>query len=78
MLVPLDGQAVRIGRDLSADLHLRDPSVSRRHAIRTASDAVHRILDGRSFNGTVVNGRTFPHPGGGAPRMPLSEAWAFL
>jgi pSer/pThr/pTyr-binding forkhead associated (FHA) protein len=58
LLVPLGGEVIHIGRGLSADLHLDEGSVSRRHAIlvhRGSGGA--RILDDRSANGTHVNGR---------------------
>ncbi len=60
-----DGQVVeigegvtRIGRSLTADVRLEDPTVSRRHAliVRTADDV--RILDDRSLGGVIVNGET--------------------
>jgi pSer/pThr/pTyr-binding forkhead associated (FHA) protein len=48
----------RIGRCPAAEVYLDDPSVSRRHAI-VASDPGKppRILDDRSLNGLLVNGR---------------------
>ena len=49
-------RAIRIGRAISADLHISEQSVSRRHALLIAHGAGHRILDDRSFNGTFVNG----------------------
>jgi hypothetical protein len=57
LLVELDAEVTHIGRGLSADLHLADASVSRRHAILVSRPSGHRILDDRSFNGTFVNGR---------------------
>lgn len=57
LLIPLGEQPVHIGRGLSADLHLDDMSVSRRHAILLASPTRARILDERSSNGTLLNGR---------------------
>lgn len=48
----------RIGRCETADVCLDDPSVSRRHAIlATESDRPPRVLDDRSLNGVLVNGR---------------------
>ena len=48
----------RIGRCATAEICLDDPSVSRRHAmIATESDKPPRILDDRSLNGVLVNGR---------------------
>ncbi|HEY4895394.1 MAG TPA: FHA domain-containing protein [Solirubrobacteraceae bacterium] len=57
LLIALEGSPVHIGRGLSADLHLDDSSVSRRHAILVARPSGARILDDRSSNGTFVNGR---------------------
>lgn len=49
---------IRIGRCTTADVCLDDPSVSRRHAIvNSNAGRSPRILDDRSFNGTIVNGR---------------------
>jgi hypothetical protein len=47
----------RIGRSVSADLRLDDPSVSRRHAL-VVSEPMQplRVLDDRSLNGVYVNG----------------------
>jgi DNA-directed RNA polymerase subunit RPC12/RpoP len=48
----------RIGRCETADVCLDDPSVSRRHAmLAIESDRPPRILDDRSLNGVLVNGR---------------------
>jgi pSer/pThr/pTyr-binding forkhead associated (FHA) protein len=47
----------RIGRSVTADIRLDDPSVSRRHALivnETGRKA--RVLDDRSLNGIVLNG----------------------
>lgn len=57
LLIPLTAQPIRIGRGLSADLHLDEMSVSRRHAILVSRPSGARILDDRSSNGTYVNGR---------------------
>jgi predicted RNA-binding Zn-ribbon protein involved in translation (DUF1610 family) len=57
-LVPLPGGWTRIGRSLSADLRLDDPTVSRRHALLVSQpDQSVRVLDDRSLNGICVNGR---------------------
>jgi hypothetical protein len=47
----------RIGRSITADIQLDDPSVSRRHAL-VVSEAGEplRVLDDRSLNGVLVNG----------------------
>src|SRR6478672_3642254 len=57
LMIPLGDEAMRIGRGLGADLRLDESSVSRRHAILVPSDDGTRILDDRSSNGTIVNGR---------------------
>lgn len=47
----------RIGRSVSADLRLDDPSVSRRHALVVSEPRRPlRVLDDRSLNGVLVNG----------------------
>lgn len=47
----------RIGRSVSADLRLDDPSVSRRHALIVSEPGQPlRVLDDRSLNGVLVNG----------------------
>lgn len=49
----------RIGRSAAADLRLDDPSVSRRHALVVAEPGKElHVLDDRSLNGVLVNGRT--------------------
>jgi pSer/pThr/pTyr-binding forkhead associated (FHA) protein len=58
LLIPIGDGVMHIGRGLSADLHLDEQSVSRRHAMlvqRPGGGA--RLLDDRSSNGTFVNGR---------------------
>jgi pSer/pThr/pTyr-binding forkhead associated (FHA) protein len=57
LLIPLDAGPMHVGRGLAADLRLEDNSVSRRHAIIVARPSGARILDDRSANGTLVNGR---------------------
>jgi len=59
---PVDYEIVRgwtrIGRSVSADLRLDDPSVSRRHALIVSEPGQPlRVLDDRSLNGVRVNGR---------------------
>lgn len=47
----------RIGRSISADIRLDDPTVSRRHALIVKTpDGRMRVLDDRSLNGVFVNG----------------------
>lgn len=57
LTIPLGADSVRIGRGLGADLRLDEASVSRRHAILVPHGDGTRILDDRSSNGTLVNGR---------------------
>jgi len=47
----------RIGRSVTADIRLDDPSVSRRHALIVfeRSESL-RVLDDRSLNGVFLNG----------------------
>lgn len=47
----------RIGRSVTADIRLDDPSVSRRHALVVFEPGRPlRVLDDRSLNGVFVNG----------------------
>jgi len=49
----------RIGRSVTADIRLDDPTVSRRHALIVwEDDKPVRVLDDRSLNGVLVNGET--------------------
>jgi len=57
LLIPVKDEVIHIGRGLSADLHLDETSVSRRHAILVPRAGGARVLDDRSSNGTFVNGR---------------------
>ncbi len=57
LLIPLSSGVMHIGRGLSADLHLDEKSVSRRHAMLVERPGGARLLDDRSSNGTFVNGR---------------------
>jgi predicted RNA-binding Zn-ribbon protein involved in translation (DUF1610 family) len=55
---PLGAGWTRVGRCETADICLDDPSVSRRHAmLATDGERAPRILDDRSLNGILVNGR---------------------
>jgi DNA-directed RNA polymerase subunit RPC12/RpoP len=55
---PLPRGWIRIGRCSTAEICLDDPSVSRRHAIVNSKEGRNpRVLDDRSLNGVVVNGR---------------------
>ncbi|MDX6708842.1 MAG: hypothetical protein QOI48_4688 [Solirubrobacteraceae bacterium] len=53
----LKTDVTHIGRGLSNDVRLDDHTVSARHAIIVARAAGLRIMDDRSTNGTIVNGR---------------------
>ncbi len=53
----LAADVTHLGRGMTADLRLDDHTVSARHAIVVARADRVRILDDRSTNGTVVNGR---------------------
>jgi pSer/pThr/pTyr-binding forkhead associated (FHA) protein len=55
-LVPIMGTVTRLGRSLSADVEIDDPSVSRRHAIIVRQDGRTYLLDDSSRNGTWHNG----------------------
>jgi DNA-directed RNA polymerase subunit RPC12/RpoP len=55
---PLPSGWIRIGRCSTAEICLDDPSVSRRHAIVNSKEGRNpRVLDDRSLNGVIVNGR---------------------
>lgn len=55
--VALSDGWTRIGRSLSADVRIDDPTVSRRHALVHRDGDVVRLLDDRSLNGVFRNGR---------------------
>jgi len=56
-VVPLTSGGTRIGRSLTADIRFDDATVSRRHALVVREGDDVRVLDDRSLNGTLVNGR---------------------
>jgi pSer/pThr/pTyr-binding forkhead associated (FHA) protein len=56
VLAPLSGAVTRIGRGVSCDVLLDDPTVSRRHALVVQRDDQLMLLDDRSMNGTWLNG----------------------
>ena len=56
-LVPLDERVTHIGRGLTADVRIEEQRVSRTHAILVRHGHHTRLLDNRSSNGTLVNGR---------------------
>jgi hypothetical protein len=56
---PLQRGWTRIGRSITADIRLDDPTVSRRHALIVwEGQKPLRVLDDRSLNGVFVNGET--------------------
>jgi pSer/pThr/pTyr-binding forkhead associated (FHA) protein len=57
LVIRLGEGVTHIGRGLSADVHLDEASVSRRHAMLVQRPGGSRLLDDRSANGTFVNGR---------------------
>ena len=57
LVVPLAGEWTRIGRSLSAEVRFDDATVSRRHALVVNQEDGVRVLDDRSLNGVLVNGR---------------------
>ena len=52
---PLEADEILLGRHSSADIRLKDPSVSRYHAVMTVSGGVWSITDLNSKSGTYVN-----------------------
>jgi pSer/pThr/pTyr-binding forkhead associated (FHA) protein len=56
-VVAIDDGWTRIGRSLSAEVRIDDPTVSRRHALIHREGEVVRVLDDRSVNGILRNGR---------------------
>jgi hypothetical protein len=58
-VIPLERGWTRIGRSVSADIRLDDPTVSRRHALIVWEGGKPlRVLDDRSLNGVLVNGES--------------------
>jgi pSer/pThr/pTyr-binding forkhead associated (FHA) protein len=55
-VMPLTREWTKIGRSLTADIRLDDPTVSRRHALICLQDEDARVLDDRSLNGIFLNG----------------------
>ncbi len=52
---PLEADEILIGRHISADIRIPDPSVSRYHAVMTVSGGVWSITDLGAKSGTYVN-----------------------
>jgi len=55
--VALTGEVIHLGRGLTADVRLDDHLVSRRHAIILLRGRQAWLVDDRSANGVVLNGR---------------------
>jgi pSer/pThr/pTyr-binding forkhead associated (FHA) protein len=53
----IEKAVVRVGRSPGADVFLDDASVSRRHALLVQRGRRTLVLDDRSLNGVLVNGR---------------------
>ena len=56
-LISLDAKTTHVGRGLLADIRFDDHRIARLHAIITDLGGKMRLLDGRSADGTFVNGR---------------------
>ena len=55
-VLALTREWTKIGRSLTADVRLDDPTVSRRHALVCRQREGVRVLDDRSLNGVFLNG----------------------
>ncbi len=58
---PLEADEILLGRHLSADIRIPDPSVSRYHAVMTVTSGVWTITDLGAKGGTFVNDRRVQH-----------------
>ena len=56
-LVPLEPKITHIGRGIGSEVRFEDMRVSRNHAIIVLHGRYARLLDNRSANGTLLNGR---------------------
>jgi pSer/pThr/pTyr-binding forkhead associated (FHA) protein len=56
-LIALTGDVTHVGRGLTADVRLDDHVVSRRHAVLVLRGTQMYLIDDRSANGVVLNGR---------------------
>lgn len=63
---PLKSKTVRIGRDLTNDIVLQDPEVSRFHLTLNWTEKGYQLEDLNSTNGTRLNGQTVA---GGEPQL---------
>ncbi len=57
IVAPLTQEWTRIGRSLAADVRFDDATVSRRHALVVSQEDGVSVLDDRSLNGVLVNGK---------------------
>jgi len=55
-VMPIGREWTKVGRSLTADIRLDDPTVSRRHALICRQSPGVRVLDDRSLNGIFLNG----------------------
>ncbi len=56
MVCAVDGETVRVGRSLNADIRFEDPTVSRRHGLIIRQGDELRVVDHRSLNGVFLGG----------------------
>jgi pSer/pThr/pTyr-binding forkhead associated (FHA) protein len=54
--IRITAAVTKLGRSVAADVHLDDPTVSRRHALIVQRHGEAVLLDDRSMNGTWLNG----------------------
>jgi pSer/pThr/pTyr-binding forkhead associated (FHA) protein len=59
---PLDGDSVTIGRELTNDIVIQEPEVSRQHLSLTLSERGYLLEDLHSTNGTMLNGERLTGP----------------
>lgn len=62
MRTPLQGPRMVIGREASADIHLDDRALSRKHAAIEKRGAALWVSDMKSANGTYINGQKILEP----------------